>query len=66
MAVRVELILDREWNLWNAIHAYVMDAFDQKIISLLEQEVDLIIDGTDNFETSGECFIYCLFRFIRC
>ncbi|WP_276210410.1 ThiF family adenylyltransferase [Heyndrickxia coagulans] len=33
------------------IEAHVIDAFDPKLLSILEEGVDVIIDGTDNFET---------------
>ncbi|GER66425.1 thiazole biosynthesis adenylyltransferase ThiF [Weizmannia acidilactici] len=33
------------------IRAYCIDAFDPKLITILEEGVDVIIDGTDNFET---------------
>ncbi|WP_163149986.1 ThiF family adenylyltransferase [Anoxybacillus sp. MB8] len=33
------------------VEALVMDAQDESFASLFEQQIDLIIDGTDNFET---------------
>ncbi|NEY21660.1 thiamine biosynthesis protein MoeB [Bacillus ginsengihumi] len=33
------------------IEAHVIDAFDPQLVSILEQGVDVMIDGTDNFET---------------